>query len=322
MNLAHLSMQAWRLLKNHESIWGKVLKSIYFPNQEFLDAKKGRQPSWMWASIMEGRDFLLRHRRWIVASDSKIKIGKHSWVAAGDNLSEYLTQEDTFVATLMEENTLKDGKTPNNPHLTYLSFLLWNIWKHHNNAVFREKGIQPLEVIQQTNLQVDDWSNVTTIKTFPSTQRTTQYTYQWRPPRGDILKFNTDASWSTHGNLAALGIAVRDSKGYLVSGLSKKSPAPSPDNLLLIRACREEIQIGEIDPIVRDILSLKASFQLCGFLWTDWRGNEVAHLIAKSTINGTLPSNWTINPPPPLLALIQQEAAQACSSSFPRVENR
>ncbi|KAJ1411870.1 Ubiquitin-like domain superfamily [Sesbania bispinosa] len=64
MNLAHLAMQAWRLLKNPNSHCAKILKGIYFPNQDFINAKKGNQPSWMWSSILEGRDLLLRHGRW------------------------------------------------------------------------------------------------------------------------------------------------------------------------------------------------------------------------------------------------------------------
>ncbi|KAJ1410340.1 Ribonuclease H-like superfamily [Sesbania bispinosa] len=230
------------------------------------------------------------------------------------------------------------GKASHNPHLTYLAFLLWNIWKHRNNAVFREKSIQPLEVIYQTNLQVEEWSSSNSIQINPPTQTTTCQIYQWRPPRGDALKCNSNASWSTHGNHAALGVVVRDSNGYLLSGMSKRILAPSPmvaealalreamllasnlqwpkclfesDNLSLIKACRQEIQIGEIKGIIRDIIALKPNFQHCGFLWTNRKGNEVAHLVATSTLHGSIPPNWVVNPHPALRGLLQQEALQA-----------
>ncbi|QHN82087.1 putative mitochondrial protein [Arachis hypogaea] len=59
-NLAHLAKQAWRILRNPEAIWVRILKAVYFSNNSFWEARVHRGPSWVWRSILEGRDFLRR----------------------------------------------------------------------------------------------------------------------------------------------------------------------------------------------------------------------------------------------------------------------
>ncbi|KAJ1391835.1 Reverse transcriptase-like [Sesbania bispinosa] len=53
LNLAHLAKQARRILEKPYSFWAQFLKGIYFPHSDFLHAKKGSMPSWIWASIVE-----------------------------------------------------------------------------------------------------------------------------------------------------------------------------------------------------------------------------------------------------------------------------
>ncbi|KAJ1410278.1 Reverse transcriptase zinc-binding domain [Sesbania bispinosa] len=288
---------------NPESLWARLLESIYFPNHDFLTAKRGSHPSWMWSSILEGRDLIQRHGRWLVASGSQIKVGKHNWLASGGSLPHLIFREDLYVSDLMagesrtwdpgkirqlvpsEEaikimqtpigwslpndrllwphtqsdclfiphrpkgilegnladtnsqkikhflwrassnalavlenlrrrrilpeghckicgsqsetvehafllcpwvtpiwfgsslqwnpnpNTanrfdtwlwgkmqfLKDRPTGKNQQITYLAFLLWNIWKQRNNSVFRDSLLNPQDVLQMTQIQVAEW---------------------------------------------------------------------------------------------------------------------------------------------------------------------
>lgn len=79
-NLALLARQGWRLLSECNSFWAKVAKSIYFPNSLFLYAKKGSRPSWMFSSLLEGRDLLLKGVRWPVLSGLKIDIWSDRWI--------------------------------------------------------------------------------------------------------------------------------------------------------------------------------------------------------------------------------------------------
>ncbi|GJV85490.1 reverse transcriptase [Tanacetum coccineum] len=65
-NLALLAKQGWRLIMNPGSFWCHVLKGIYFPHSNFLTASKGSRPSWLWQSLLQGKDLLLRGIRWQV----------------------------------------------------------------------------------------------------------------------------------------------------------------------------------------------------------------------------------------------------------------
>ncbi|XP_025662107.1 uncharacterized mitochondrial protein AtMg00310-like [Arachis hypogaea] len=73
-NIADLAKQAWRLLKEEDAIWARILKVIYYPNCSLWEAGKGGNASWIWKSILEGRDFLRRKGRWSVGNGAEIDI--------------------------------------------------------------------------------------------------------------------------------------------------------------------------------------------------------------------------------------------------------
>ncbi|CAN1326400.1 Putative ribonuclease H protein At1g65750 [Linum perenne] len=41
-------------------LWVRVLKGLYFPNAEFLAAAKHHRPSWIWTSVLKGREVLVK----------------------------------------------------------------------------------------------------------------------------------------------------------------------------------------------------------------------------------------------------------------------
>jgi hypothetical protein len=57
-NLALLATQAWRILQVPDSLSARVLKTVYFPDGDFLSAVVGPHPSQVWRSILEGKDAL------------------------------------------------------------------------------------------------------------------------------------------------------------------------------------------------------------------------------------------------------------------------
>lgn len=61
LNSEMLMKMAWRLHDEQKSIWAEVLKGLYFPRGEFMNAKKGASPSWAWENILTGRDVLRTH---------------------------------------------------------------------------------------------------------------------------------------------------------------------------------------------------------------------------------------------------------------------
>jgi hypothetical protein len=57
-NLALLAKQAWRLVQDPTSLSARILKAMYFPNGDFLDAELGASPSKICRSILDGRSVL------------------------------------------------------------------------------------------------------------------------------------------------------------------------------------------------------------------------------------------------------------------------
>ncbi|CAN1318107.1 LINE-1 retrotransposable element ORF2 protein [Linum perenne] len=62
-NLAHLAKLGWRIIHNPNALWVRVLKALYFPRCDFVKAKGHHRPSWIWGSILKGREALFKGLR-------------------------------------------------------------------------------------------------------------------------------------------------------------------------------------------------------------------------------------------------------------------
>ncbi|KAL4286078.1 hypothetical protein AHAS_Ahas19G0050200 [Arachis hypogaea] len=79
-NTAQLAKQAWRIIKNLEATWVQILKAIYFPNCEFWEAHKHQNRSWVWNSILQGRDLLGNKGKWSLGRGSKVRVWGDNWI--------------------------------------------------------------------------------------------------------------------------------------------------------------------------------------------------------------------------------------------------
>ena len=79
-NQALLAKQGWRLLQNPESLVAKVIKARYYKNTDFLNAKVGSSPSFIWRSILWGRQVLQKGTRWRIENGEKIQIQASNWI--------------------------------------------------------------------------------------------------------------------------------------------------------------------------------------------------------------------------------------------------
>lgn len=57
-NQALVAKQGWRLIHNPDSFVAKVLKAKYYKQTDFLNARIGSNPSYIWRSIVWGRQVL------------------------------------------------------------------------------------------------------------------------------------------------------------------------------------------------------------------------------------------------------------------------
>lgn len=70
-NKAMLGKQAWRLAQQPNSLWGQLMKSLYFPQGDFLNAGRGYRSSWGWQSLLTGRDAIAPKIMWAIGNGKK-----------------------------------------------------------------------------------------------------------------------------------------------------------------------------------------------------------------------------------------------------------
>ena len=88
-NLAMLAKQAWRLLQKPNSLSARLLKSIYYPNVDILQASLGGHPSQIWRSIIEGRDVLKQGLIRRVGNGATTNIWTDNWLPRKEMLQPY-----------------------------------------------------------------------------------------------------------------------------------------------------------------------------------------------------------------------------------------
>lgn len=98
-NVALLGKQGWRLIQHPNSLVSKVFQARYYPNNTFLMAKVGSNPSYTWRSIMEAQTLLKRGDVRRVGSGRDIDTLNDPWLPC---------DEDPFIHTRHE--ALKNSK--------------------------------------------------------------------------------------------------------------------------------------------------------------------------------------------------------------------
>lgn len=101
-NNAMLGKQAWRLLHQPQSLWGRVQKGLYFPSKDFEFAESGSRPSWGWRSILIGWDAILPNARWSIGDGKSINIREHCWLPRGKIGGPANRDEPRLVADLID----------------------------------------------------------------------------------------------------------------------------------------------------------------------------------------------------------------------------
>ncbi|XP_072069688.1 uncharacterized protein [Arachis hypogaea] len=79
----------------------KVLKAVYFPNEDFKVSKAGKGASWIWKSIVHGKDFLLRNGRWLIGNGDKVRILEDNWILNMNKRPVIMSNDVTFVKELI-----------------------------------------------------------------------------------------------------------------------------------------------------------------------------------------------------------------------------
>ncbi|KAL6225595.1 hypothetical protein ACLB2K_004444 [Fragaria x ananassa] len=79
-NISLLAKQCWRLHADPRALWARVLKSLYFPNCQMLQAVRGSSLSWAWSSLLEGCNFLQKGLVWQIGLGVNVDLWKDNWI--------------------------------------------------------------------------------------------------------------------------------------------------------------------------------------------------------------------------------------------------
>ncbi|GJW13870.1 hypothetical protein Tco_0018003 [Tanacetum coccineum] len=231
--LALLAKQWWRLIINPDAIWGRILKGIYFPNSNFLVAKKGSHPSWLWSSLLYGRDLLLQGVRWQVGNGRSISFWTQKWVPFSHDF--YIRSP---LSPFHNCNTVSD----------FIEDGHWNVRKLREHILATEaemgqytvkSGYKQAIALMSTSVSIGESSANPSSKFW----KKKLLSISVDTPHGSSVKLNYDAAFKNSS--AAFGIVARDSAGLLryVIAISLSSLDMSPPWSLA--ALVEDIRIWE-----------------------------------------------------------------------------
>lgn len=79
-NIELFARQVWRILTIHDSLCAKLLKAIYFPVGDILNASLRTHPSQVWRSLLEGKDALSLGLVRRIGDGNSTKIWTQNWI--------------------------------------------------------------------------------------------------------------------------------------------------------------------------------------------------------------------------------------------------
>jgi len=103
-----LGKQGWNLLTNQDIIVARISKAKYFPKSDFLGARLGHNPSYIWRSIHASHVLVRGGQRWRIGNGNNISVWSMPWLREEGNsyVSSARVQgtENMKVADLMDSN--------------------------------------------------------------------------------------------------------------------------------------------------------------------------------------------------------------------------
>ncbi|CAN1181154.1 Putative ribonuclease H protein At1g65750 [Linum perenne] len=113
-NLAFIAKLAWRILTNPDHIWVQLLKGLYFPHSNFLQAAKHHRSSWIWTGVLEGRKALLQGLRKNIGDGHGTEIAE-AWIPEAVGFKASCLP--SFSSTKVSEFILNPGRIWNTAKL-------------------------------------------------------------------------------------------------------------------------------------------------------------------------------------------------------------
>lgn len=105
-NQALVAKQGWRVVHFPESLMARVLQARYFKNSSFMQAKLGYNLSFIWRSILWGRQVLQNGMWWKIECGKHVKVYQSRWIPRPTSfkiLSKASLPLESIVSTLIDK---------------------------------------------------------------------------------------------------------------------------------------------------------------------------------------------------------------------------
>ncbi|KAK3187896.1 hypothetical protein Dsin_027457 [Dipteronia sinensis] len=299
-NKALLDKQCWKILKHPDSLAARVLQGCYFHNGSLLDASKKSSASFVWNSLLWGRELITQHfsindcravlripigstRRedsvmwhydnsggytvksgyrvvrgllntsgcsnssllsswwnclWGLGIPLKIKVfvwkACHDWLPTMANLAcrkSRLMKLKSACSSWLPSTAMIRGSYSNLfdfvldcfssitcDELRLICTILWRVWFIRNSVVHGAAS--------QTLLEVSHWARRFLAKMYGCKQLKLKVApirdVKWRPPDTGCYKINCDVVVDVEEGFIGIGVAVRDSTGFVMASSSQR----------------------------------------------------------------------------------------------------
>ncbi|XP_074377351.1 uncharacterized protein LOC141718876 [Apium graveolens] len=184
-NLALLGKQGWRFLSKSSSLVSRVYKDRYFPNTNFLEAKIGHNPSYIWKSILEVKDLVAGGARWMVGTGEDISILGQPWL---------LDREKPYIESIspsVENNKVRKSYRSFADNVSYWS-KIWCI-KAPAKCLNLQKGVEMDDncpICRKEDETIDHWWECILVN-YDRDKRTVVATVCW-----SLWKARNEAVWN------------------------------------------------------------------------------------------------------------------------------
>nr|KYP52189.1 hypothetical protein KK1_025927 [Cajanus cajan] len=291
-NLAMLGKQGWKLLTNPDAIFTRVFKSRYFPQGDFLGARLGHNPSYIWRSIFASQVIVKKGIRWCVGNGTRINVWKDPWLRRLGN--PYISSHTPPRSESLMVKDLIDFSTGR-----------WDL--PTLSALFHQQDLQAIQTMPLLHLNKPDMVT-------------------WTLNRKGIYTCNTDAAIFKDTNSYSFAFCLRDNHGRFKAattgwyhGLSPRHEAEviacieamswltnsSYENVLIELDCKTVVDdlhgsnqlLSEYGLLIQKGRSILASHKNLSVRFIRRQANHVAHSLARAARSYASPHTFDFIPP-------------------------
>ncbi|XP_013751397.2 uncharacterized protein LOC106453727 [Brassica napus] len=322
-NQTLLAKQAWRLLTNPNCLLARVLLGKCCHKKSFLEAQLPKVCSHGWRSTLHGRDLLKGNVGKAIRNGVKTKVWKESWISLDSNLrpfgpipenaldltvADLLTTDMKWNRKIIEEllpQVAKEIQMIQPGHAHAEDIFVWHplqsetttkaisLAREWNSAQHQTKlpnQTLPRERRAQTTNNEEGYMICKSDAAYEKKAKRARVAWIFSDTTGNCINQGTTTFNSISSPLIAEAIALRAGVLSAVDLEYPKLKAFS-DNLTLIRAINNDMQVKEIFGIVKDIQQISSVFVEKSFSHVSRALNGEADRLAKFSLSNSFVSD-------------------------------